>query len=64
MTDVENILLDKKSHVTGEVVWYVAVITLHVKEKWPDAEDTLAISDKEGRVIYVMNDHGVVVERF
>lgn len=60
----KNILYDTKSYVTNEPVWYVDVISIKVKEKWPEAYDSLAISDKEGRLVYVQNDHGVVVEKF
>lgn len=59
-----SLLYDKKSYVTNEPVWYVEVIPMKVKEHWVDAYDSLAISDKEGRVVYVQNDHGVIVERF
>ena len=62
--DTTNILYDKKSYVTNEPVWYVDVISKRVKEKWPDAYISLAISDREGRLVYVQNDHGVVVEKF
>lgn len=62
--DKEHILFDTKSHVTNEEVWYVNVISLKVKQKWPDAYETLAISEKKGSLSYVMNDHGVVVEKF
>ena len=60
----ECILYDIQSHVNNEAVWYVNVISLRVKQRWPEAYDTLAISDQKGRVIYVMNDHGVVIEKF
>lgn len=60
----ESLLYDSESHVTKEPVWYVDVIPVRVKEHWPEAYDSLAISDKEGRLIYVQNDHGVVVEKF
>ncbi len=59
-----NILYDLESHVTHEPVWYVDIIHLKTKVIWPDAYDTLAISDREKRLVYVMNDHGVVVETF
>lgn len=62
--DKKNILYDPKSYVTKEPVWYVDVISIKVKEKWPEAYDSLAISDREGRLVYVKNDHGVVVEKF
>lgn len=62
--DKKNILYDHKSYVTNEPVWYVDVISIEVKEIWPEAYDSLAISDREGRIVYVQNDHGVVVEKF
>ncbi len=62
--DVKNILYDTNSYVTNEPVWYVDIISKSVKEKWPEAYITLAISDREGRVVYVQNDHGVVIEKF
>lgn len=62
--DKKNILYDPKSYVTNEPVWYVDVISIEVKEKWTEAYDSLAISDREGRLVYVQNDHGVVVEKF
>ena len=40
------------------------VISKRVKEKWPDAYISLAISDREGRLVYVQNDHGVVIEKY
>lgn len=60
----KNILYDFESYVTNEPVWYVDVISLKVKEIWPDAYDSLAISDREKRLVYVQNDHGVVVQKF
>jgi len=60
----ENILYDKKSYITNEAVWYVDIISNKIRKKWPDAYISLAISDKEGRVVYVQNDHGVVIEKF
>lgn len=60
----KNILYDPKSYVTNEPVWYVNVISKKIKERWPDAYDSLAISDREGRLVYVQNDHGVVIEKF
>lgn len=62
--DKKNILYDIKSYVTNEPVWYVDVIPLKVKEIWPEAYSSLAISDREGRLVYVQNDHGVVIEKF
>ncbi len=60
----ESVLYDKNSYVTNEPVWYVEVIPIRIKKRWPDAYESLAISDKEGRVVYVQNYHGVVIERF
>ena len=62
--DTTNILYDTNSYVINEPVWYVDVISKRVKEKWPDAYVSLAISDSEGRLVYVQNDHGVVIEKF
>ena len=62
--DTTNILYDTNSYVINEPVWYVDVISKKVKEKWPDAYISLAISDREGRLVYVQNDHGVVIEKF
>lgn len=62
--DTNNILYDTNSYVVNEPVWYIDVISKRVKEKWSDAYISLAISDREGRVVYVQNDHGVVIERF
>lgn len=60
----KSILYDPESHITHEPVWYVDVIDEGTKEKWPDAYTTLAISDRERRLVYVCNDHGGVVEMF
>lgn len=62
--DENSIVYDQESHVTKKPVWYISVISLKTKEIWPDAYDTLAVSDDEGRLVYVMNDHGVVVELY
>lgn len=62
--DTTNILYDTNSYVINEPVWYVDVISKRVKEKWPEAYISLAISDREGRLVYVQNDHGVVIEKF
>ena len=61
-----NILYDANSYVTHEPVWYVSIINFKTKQRWPDAYESecLAISDKEKRVVYVSNDHGVVVKKF
>ena len=62
--DTKNILYDTNSYVINEPVWYVDIISIRLKEKWPDAYISLAISDREGRLVYVQNDHGVVIEKF
>ena len=62
--DKENILYDTNSYVTNEPVWYVDVISKKIKERFPDAYISLAISDRERRLVYIQNDHGVVVEKF
>ena len=59
--DKENILYDTNSYVTNEPVWYVDVISKKIKERFPDAYISLAISDRERRLVYIQNDHGVVV---
>ena len=60
----EWVLYDTWSEVTNEPVWYIEIIPLEVKEFWPDAYFTLAISDKSGKPVYIMNDHGVVFEKY
>lgn len=60
----KSILYDPESYVTNEPVWYVDIISLKIKERWPDAYISLSISDKEKRVVYVANDHGVVIKKF
>ena len=64
--DTKNILYDTNSYVINEPVWYVDVISEREKEKWLDADAyiSLAISDREGRLVYVQNNHGVVIEKF
>lgn len=62
--DRKNILYDSNSYVTKEPVWRVYVISKSVKERWPDAYESLLISDRKGRLVYVQNDHGVIVEKF
>lgn len=62
--DKKNILYDTKSYITNEAVWYVDVISEKTKEKWPESYISLAISDREGRLVYVQNEHGVVIEKF
>ena len=60
----KNIVYDPESDVTHEPVWYVDVIPEVTKKMFPDAYETLAISDREKRLVYVFNHHGRVVERF
>lgn len=60
----KNILYDDDSYITHTAVWYVDIISVIVKKTWPDACETLAISDESGKVCYVSNDHGVVVEKY
>ena len=55
----ETILYDPEFHITNEPVWYVDIISLETKERFPDAYTTLIISDKEKRLIYIMNDYGI-----
>lgn len=62
--DKKNILYDTNPYVINEPVWYVNVISRKLKETWPDAYTCLAISDREGRLVYVQNDHGVVIEMY
>lgn len=62
--DENSILYDSNSHVTHESVWYIDIISVQNKLRWPDAYETIAISDKTGKVIYAMNDHGVVIDKF
>lgn len=59
-----NIIYDINSYVVNEPVWYIEIISLKTKKLWPEAYDCLAISDKYGKVVYVMNDHGIVVEKY
>ena len=62
--DTKSILYDTNSYVINEPVWYVDIISKKVKEKWADAYISLAITDREGRLVYVQNDHGVVIEKY
>ncbi|MBK1811929.1 hypothetical protein JHL18_15010 [Clostridium sp. YIM B02505] len=55
----EKVLYDTVSHITKEPVWYVDIIAILHKERFPDAFEILAISDITGKAIYIMNDHGV-----
>lgn len=65
--DKDNILYDTNDidpFVVNEPVWIVAIISLKLKERFPDAIFFLAISDIEGRVVYLQNDCGRVVEQY
>ncbi len=62
--DMQNILYDPNSYVTNEPVWMVFFIAEKNKKRFPDAYFTLAISDSKKRLVYVQNDHGVVIKRF
>lgn len=62
--DTKNILYNPNSYVTNEPVWEVFIISEKDKEIWPDAYISLAISDNEKRLVYIQNDHGVVIKRF
>jgi hypothetical protein len=55
----EKVLYDTESHVTNEPVWYIKIIAILNKERWPDAFETLVISDVTGKAIYILNNHGV-----
>lgn len=60
----KTILYNSKFYTNNEAVWYVDIISLQTKERFPDAYITLIISDKEKRLIYVMNDHGILIETY
>lgn len=62
--DTKSILYDTNSYVINEPVWYVDIISEKIKERWPDAYISLAISDRERRLVYVQNDHGIVIKMF
>ena len=62
--DKTNILFDTDSYVIHEPVWVVFIISEKIKRRWPDAYISVEISDKEGRVVCVQNDHGVVIEKY
>ena len=57
--ETENILYDNNFYITDEPVWYVDIIARKIKAIWPDAFETMVISDLNGKVIYILNDHGV-----
>ena len=54
----ERILYTTTFHITNEPVWYVDMITTLNKQLWPDAYESLVISDFNGRAICIINDHG------
>jgi len=60
--ETATILYDECFYVTQEPVWYVDIISLFNKLHWPDAYETLVISDVTGKAIYKLNDHGVPYE--
>ena len=61
----ETIIYDpEETRITNGPVWYVDVILPETKKRFPDAYDTLAISDRDGRLAFVMNDHGRIVETY
>ena len=62
--DKKNILYDTNPYVINEPVWYVDIIAERDKGRWSDGYTCLAISDREGRLVYVQNDHGVVIEMY
>ena len=64
--DTEHILYDtnEDAYVVDEPVWIVFIIHEKYKERFPDAHFMLHISDREGRVVYVQNDHGRVIEKY
>ncbi|MCM1232783.1 MAG: hypothetical protein NC489_21865 [Ruminococcus flavefaciens] len=55
---------DIEPYVINGPVWFVEIISLQIKERWPDAYFFLAISDIEKRVVYLQNDHGIIVEKY
>ena len=62
--DTESILYETNSHIINEPVWSVPVIPKKIKGRFSDGYEYLSISDREGRVVYVQNDHGVVVKMY
>lgn len=60
------IVYDPKSHITHEPVWYVDVVPVHMKEVgFLDCEeDSIAVSDRLARLVYMMNPAGRIVEEF
>lgn len=62
--NTNTILYDDNSDVTNTSVWYIDIISVVVKKTWPDACETLEISDVTGKVVCVYNDHGVMVQKY
>ncbi|MCI8485287.1 MAG: hypothetical protein HFH41_13265 [Lachnospiraceae bacterium] len=62
--DEDSVLYYTFSDTAKEAVWCIDIIMLKIKISFPDAYDTLVISDKEARVLYKRNDHGVLCERY
>ncbi|MDE7424418.1 MAG: hypothetical protein K2N51_12155 [Lachnospiraceae bacterium] len=60
----ESVLYYTFSDTAQEAVWCIDVITISTKIRFPDAYDTLVISDKETQVLYRRNDHGVLYEKY
>ncbi|URZ03833.1 hypothetical protein [Clostridium felsineum] len=60
--ETKSVLYDKSFYITKEPVWYVNIISILNKERWPDAYETLVISDVTGKAIYKLNNHGVAHE--
>ena len=59
----QRILFDEEFDVESESVWYIDIISLINKKRWPNDYETLIISDKEGVVKYVMNEHGRLMSK-
>lgn len=57
--ETRTILYDKSFYITKEPVWCVNIIAILNKERFPDAYETVVISDVTGKAIYILNDHGV-----
>ena len=59
----EFILYDKESYITKKPIWYVEVIHEKLKVTFPDSYEYIAISDIDGIVEYIQNDHGRIIEK-
>jgi hypothetical protein len=57
--ETKTVLYDKSFYITKEPVWYVDIIAILHKKRFPDAYETLVISDVTGKAIYKLNNHGV-----